>query len=90
MSTRTLIILMIISAGFITGGIGCYGWIVTWVAELWHIKSPLIFIFCCGVGSGVGLFGFVAFSAGAIQNTKSRIKKQMEQRKTLEVIRRVK
>lgn len=90
MSTRALIILIIISVVFMVGGIGIYAWMLTWEAPLWGVKGPLIRVFLSGSASGAGLAGFFVFCAGAIQNTKSRIKKQEQQRKTLEVLRRVK
>lgn len=90
MSTRTFIVLMILSAAAMVIGIGHYGWLITWIAELWHIKGPLIEIFLCGSAFGIGIFGFGISAFGAIQNTKSRIQKRLDREKIREVMREVK
>ena len=88
MKTRYLILLMIAGTIAMTVGLCSFIYIIAWTPSLWGVRSPLVYLGLCGVGSGWGASTFVIGAWGGILQTKNRIKKKIEQHKTLSVIRK--
>jgi hypothetical protein len=79
---------MIAGMLFITCGLLFFAMIIIDTPTLWGVRSPLIYLGLCGVACGIGVTDFGISACAAIDNTKDRIKKAIERKKALSMLKK--